>query len=207
MKTLILAILIACSLGVSGCTDDNSSGLQEDTKPITEEKVEEPEKEQPKKEEEEKEVDTKKTEEEEERELEERVTKRNIVIGNCYVCDKVLQRNDDYEETDQYGFICRSCYNKSYGKCIDCGKTVNAYDDGVSAGSTGLRCKDCTEAYMNDTSDIEPMEYGDDYGDYYCEECGSGLSPEEVCTQNGRTLCPDCAFGEDLEEQGLDHQE
>ena len=203
MKELILAIVIACSLGMSGCTEDNpkSTGNEQIDDALgikTEEKVEEPEKK-----EEEKKTETKKTKEDEDRELTERVTKRNIVMGNCYECGKVIRRNDDYVETDQYEFVCKSCYDKGYRKCVDCGKSVNAYDNGVSAGSTGLRCKDCTEAYINDTSDIEPMEYGDDYGDYYCEACGIGLAKEEVCEQNGRMLCPDCALGESRRESGL----
>ena len=194
MKELILAIIIACSLGMSGCTEDNtqSTGNKQidDAMGIkTEEKAEEPEK---------------KKEEEDEQELKERVSKRNIVMGNCAECDKVICRNDDYVETKDL-FVCRDCYNKTKTKCMDCGKTIKAYDEEVTTGSDGCRCKDCTEAYENSLSNYS--DYGDDYGDYCCEECGSELSPEEVCTQNGRILCPDCAFSEDLREQGLDHQQ
>ena len=68
MKELILAIVIACSLGMSGCTEDNpkSTGNEQIDDALgikTEEKVEEPEKK-----EEEKKTETKKTKEDEDRE-------------------------------------------------------------------------------------------------------------------------------------------
>lgn len=213
MGELLLVIIIACSLGLGGCTN---SEVQEDTEPKTkveentekEEKTEEKETEEQLKKEDKKE-ETKKTEtkqeKDEEQELIERVSKRNIVIGNCHVCDKVLQRSDDYEESLQYGFTCRSCYNKGVTKCSRCGKTINSYDDSSHTGSSGVYCDDCYDAmYADDYSN-----YSDDYGDYeyYCDDCGSGLNQEEVCRQNGKTLCPDCAFSEDLREQGLDHQQ
>ena len=203
MSELILAIIIACSLGVSGCTDNNSSGLQEDNKTKTEEKVKESEKKDEKKEQPKKE--TKKTETKQEKD-EEIGSNRNYVIAQCTICDGLIHESDGGYKVCEGDIICLDCYNKAYRKCIDCGKTVNGYDEGVSAGSTGLRCKDCTEAYINDTSDIEPMEYGDDYGDYeyHCEDCGSGLNKEEVCYHNGKTLCPDCALGESRRENGLE---
>lgn len=208
MKELILAIIIACSLGMSGCTENNpkSTGNEQidDALSIkTEEKVEEPEKkkEQPKKEK--KKEDTKRTEEEDEQELKERVSKRNIVMGNCAECDKVICRNDDYIETKDL-FVCRDCYNKTKAKCMDCGKTVKIYNEEVTSGSDGYRCKDCTKAYENSLDDHSDYYYGDDYGDYCCEECGVGLSKEEVCEQNGRILCPDCALGESRRQSGLD---
>lgn len=207
MKELILAIVIACSLGMSGCTEDNpqSTGNKQIDDALgikTEEKVEEPEKKEEKKKEQSKKEEKKKTEEEEERELTERVSKRNIVIGNCHVCNKVMQRNDDYEDTDEYGFICRSCYNKGVTKCTRCGKTINCYADSSHTGSSGVYCDACYDAMYDD--DYNDYYYGEDYGDYCCEECGVGLAKEEVCEQNGRMLCPDCALGESRRQSGLD---
>ena len=197
MKTLILAILIACSLGVSGCTEEEQSTgnkqLDEALGIKTEEKAEEP-KEKEEKKETKKETkttekkETKKTEkyrkhtDEEVKEITER---RNFVIDKCASCGELIHEDDDYVYAKDL-YVCRSCYNEGYVKCMDCGKKVNVYDKGVTTGSDGVRCPNCTKEY-EDTIE-EDFEN--------CDRCGARITNSESVEHDGQTLCYNCYFAE-----------
>lgn len=204
MSKLLLSIIIACSLGLTGCTEEDKQSTGNETLDNalgikTEEKAEKPEKDKPKTTE--KKVETQKQEqktenkhqEATEEDVAEVAKRRNFVIGQCMSCGKTLRESDEYKiynKTDDSELVCISCYNEGYHKCMDCGKITNGYDDDTLTGSDGIRCKDCTEAYWNETPKESAV--------YYCNTCGSKTeNPEEVTVDdNGNTICLNCYFAE-----------
>lgn len=205
MSKLLLSIIIACSLGLTGCTEEDkqstgNKALDDALGIKTEEKVKEPESKESTKEDKKKtDTKTKKSEDtkeskkdpqtESEEEMIKRVNARDIVLGPCDKCDRIIRRSElGYDDVDR--IICKDCYNKGYTKCMDCGKTINEYDKGVDAGSSGLRCKDCIEAYINNI--------GNDT--YHCSKCGTeveiGNSQSSTYDDNGNLLCLNCYFNE-----------
>ena len=113
MKELLLAILIACSLGLGGCTEqpestgnkqlDDALGIK------TEEKIKEPKKDKKEKKEEkktEKEKSESKTKTETKKEyrqstnedVAEIAKRRNFVIGTCLSCEGLIHEDDNFKE-------------------------------------------------------------------------------------------------------------
>ena len=202
MKELLLAILIACSLGLGGCTEqpestgnkqlDDALGIK------TEEKIKEPKKDKNEKKEEkktEKEKSESKTKTETKKEYKqstnedvaETAKRRNFVIGTCLSCEGLIHEDDNFKEyRDSY--VCKKCYNKGYLKCMDCGKTVNIYDKDVIGGSDGVRCKKCSKKY-EDGLNVE-----------HCSKCGKKMkttdTSEYTYDENGKVVCLDCYFAE-----------
>ena len=210
MKELLLAILIACSLGLGGCTEqpestgnkqlDNALGIK------TEEKVKEPKKIESNKKEEVKKSDTReknKTEEKKannskksdknvpdpqsEEEIVKRVNARDIVIGKCDNCSRTIRKSEvGYDTADL--LLCKDCYNKGYVNCMDCGKRINYHSDETYSGSDGTRCKECERKYEEKTSTE------------YCNKCGKKMkianTSEYTYDDNGNIICLDCYFAE-----------
>ena len=202
MKELLLAILIACSLGLGGCTEqpestgnkqlDDALGIK------TEEKIKEPKKDKKEKKEEkktEKEKSESKTKTETKKEykqttLEETTEiakRRNFVIGTCLSCEGLIHEDDNFKEyRDSY--VCEKCYNNAYLKCMDCGKTTNSYDKDVLVGSDGVRCKECSKKYEEGLN-VE-----------HCSKCGKKMkttdTSEYTYDENGKVVCLDCYFAE-----------
>ena len=202
MKELLLAILIACSLGLGGCTEqpestgnkqlDDALGIK------TEEKIKEPKKDKKEKKEEkktEKEKSESKTKTETKKEYEqatleetaEIAKRRNFVIGTCLSCEGLIHEDDNFKEyRDSY--VCEKCYNNAYLKCMDCGKTTNSYDKDVLVGSDGVRCKECSKKYEEGLN-VE-----------HCSKCGKKMkttdTSEYTYDENGKVVCLDCYFAE-----------
>ena len=202
MKELLLAILIACSLGLGGCTEqpestgnkqlDDALGIK------TEEKIKEPKKDKKEKKEEkktEKEKSESKTKTETKKEyrqstnedVAETAKRRNFVIGTCLSCEGLIHEDDNFKEyRDSY--VCEKCYNNAYLKCMDCGKTTNSYDKDVLVGSDGVRCKECSKKYEEGLN-VE-----------YCSKCGKKMkttdTSEYTYDENGKVVCLDCYFAE-----------
>ena len=202
MKELLLAILIACSLGLGGCTEqpestgnkqlDNALGIK------TEEKIKEPKKDKKEKKEEkktEKEKSESKTKTETKKEyrqstnedVAETAKRRNFVIGTCLSCEGLIHEDDNFKEyRDSY--VCEKCYNNAYLKCMDCGKTTNSYDKDVLVGSDGVRCKECSKKYEEGLN-VE-----------HCSKCGKKMkttdTSEYTYDENGKVVCLDCYFAE-----------
>ena len=202
MKELLLAILIACSLGLGGCTEqpestgnkqlDNALGIK------TEEKIKEPKKDKKEKKEEkktEKEKSESKTKTETKKEYKqstnedvaETAKRRNFVIGTCLSCEGLIHEDDNFKEyRDSY--VCEKCYNNAYLKCMDCGKTTNSYDKDVLVGSDGVRCKECSKKYEEGLN-VE-----------HCSKCGKKMkttdTSEYTYDENGKVVCLDCYFAE-----------
>ena len=200
MKELLLAILIACSLGLGGCTEqpestgnkqlDDALGIK------TEEKIKEPKKDKKEKKEEKKtEKSESKTKTETKKEykqttLEETAEidkRRNFVIGTCLSCEGLIHEDDNFKEyRDSY--VCEKCYNNAYLKCMDCGKTTNSYDKDVLVGSDGVRCKECSKKYEEGLN-VE-----------HCSKCGKKMkttdTSEYTYDENGKVVCLDCYFAE-----------
>lgn len=204
MKELLLAILIACSLGLGGCTEqpkstgnkqlDDALGIK------TEEKIKEPKKEK-KTEKEKSESKIKTAEKKKETKTEtkkeykqstnedvaEIAKRRNFVIGTCLSCEGLIHEDDNFKEyRDSY--ICEKCYNNAYLKCMDCGKTTNSYDKDVLVGSDGVRCKECSKKYEEGLN-VE-----------HCSKCGKKMkttdTSEYTYDDNGNIVCLDCYFAE-----------
>ena len=202
MKELLLAILIACSLGLGGCTEgqDSTGNKQlDDALGIkTEEKIKEPKKDKKEKKEEkktEKEKSESKTKTETKKEyrqstnedVAETAKRRNFVIGTCLSCEGLIHEDDNFKEyRDSY--VCEKCYNNAYLKCMDCGKTTNSYDKDVLVGSNGVRCKECSKKYEEGLN-VE-----------YCSKCGKKMkttdTSEYTYDENGKVVCLDCYFAE-----------
>ena len=202
MKELLLAILIACSLGLGGCTEqpestgnkqlDNALGIK------TEEKIKEPKKDKKEKKEEkktEKEKSESKTKTETKKEYKqstnedvtETAKRRNFVISTCLSCGDLIHEDDNFKEyRDSY--VCEKCYNNAYLKCMDCGKTTNSYDKDVLVGSDGVRCKECSKKYEEGLN-VE-----------HCSKCGKKMkttdTSEYTYDENGKVVCLDCYFAE-----------
>lgn len=195
MKTLILAILIACSLGVSGCTEEKQSTgnkqLDEALGIKTEEKAEEPKKKEEKTETKKETKTTKKTEtkkietKQEDEEMREITDKEILAIDQCPLCGELIHDDNNYVVTKD-SFMCRSCYNEGYCKCMDCGKRVNVYDKGTTTGSDGVRCPNCTKEYED--------SIGEDFEN--CDRCGARITNSESVEHDGQTLCYNCYFAE-----------
>lgn len=211
MKELILAILIACSLVLSGCTENQQNTrdkqLDDTSNTKTKEKVEktklkkevkntndkkenlkEPEKKAETKNSKSKTVKENESDPQSDEEVARRVSERNIVVGECIMCNKTISRNDVAKD-DGESLLCKSCYNKGYRKCLNCGKIANGYDKGTSCGSTGILCEECTEKYLEGEIEIE-----------YCTKCGKKLETDEmnpyVHDDNGNIICLNCYFAE-----------
>ena len=202
MKELLLAILIACSLGLGGCTEgQDSTGnkqLDDALGVKTEEKIKEPKKDKKEKKEEkktEKEKSESKTKTETKKEyrqstnedVAETAKRRNFVIGTCLSCEGLIHEDDNFKEyRDSY--VCEKCYNNAYLKCMDCGKTTNSYDKDVLVGSNGVRCKECSKKYEEGLN-VE-----------YCSKCGKKMkttdTSEYTYDENGKVVCLDCYFAE-----------
>ena len=202
MKELLLAILIACSLGLGGCTEQpESTGnkqLDDALGVKTEEKIKEPKKDKKEKKEEkktEKEKSESKTKTEAKKEyrqstnedVAETAKRRNFVIGTCLSCEGLIHEDDNFKEyRDSY--VCEKCYNNAYLKCMDCGKTTNSYDKDVLVGSDGVRCKECSKKYEEGLN-VE-----------YCSKCGKKMktidTSEYTYDENGKVVCLDCYFAE-----------
>ena len=202
MKELLLAILIACSLGLGGCTEQpESTGnkqLDDALGVKTEEKIKEPKKDKKEKKEEkktEKEKSESKTKTETKKEyrqstnedVAETAKRRNFVIGTCLSCEGLIHEDDNFKEyRDSY--VCEKCYNNAYLKCMDCGKTTNSYDKDVLVGSDGVRCKECSKKYEEGLN-VE-----------HCSKCGKKMkttdTSEYTYDENGKVVCLDCYFTE-----------
>ena len=202
MKELLLAILIACSLGLGGCTEQpESTGnkqLDDALGVKTEEKIKEPKKDKKEKKEEkktEKEKSESKTKTETKKEyrqstnedVAETAKRRNFVIGTCLSCEGLIHEDDNFKEyRDSY--VCEKCYNNAYLKCMDCGKTTNSYDKDVLVGSDGVRCKECSKKYEEGLN-VE-----------HCSKCGKKMkttdTSEYTYDENGKVVCLDCYFAE-----------
>ena len=202
MKELLLAILIACSLGLGGCTEgQDSTGnkqLDDALGVKTEEKIKEPKKDKKEKKEEkktEKEKSESKTKTETKKEYKqttleetaETAKRRNFVIGTCLSCEGLIHEDDNFKEyRDSY--VCEKCYNNAYLKCMDCGKTTNSYDKDVLVGSDGVRCKECSKKYEEGLN-VE-----------HCSKCGKKMkttdTSEYTYDENGKVVCLDCYFAE-----------
>lgn len=211
MKELLLAILIACSLGLGGCTEDQESTgnkqLDDALGVKTEEKVKEPKKDKKEKKEEKKTEKEKseskiktaekkketKTETKKEykqstnEDVAEIAKRRNFVIGTCLSCEGLIHEDDNFKEyRDSY--VCEKCYNNAYLKCMDCGKTTNSYDKDVLVGSDGVRCKECSKKYEEGLN-VE-----------HCSKCGKKMkttdTSEYTYDDNGNIVCLDCYFAE-----------
>lgn len=202
MKELLLAILIACSLGLGGCTEQpESTGnkqLDDALGVKTEEKIKEPKKDKKEKKEEkktEKEKSESKTKTETKKEYKqstnedvaETAKRRNFVIGTCLSCEGLIHEDDNFKEyRDSY--VCEKCYNNAYLKCMDCGKTTNSYDKDVLVGSDGVRCKECSKKYEEGLN-VE-----------HCSKCGKKMkttdTSEYTYDENGKVVCLDCYFAE-----------
>ena len=200
MKELLLAILIACSLGLGGCTEgQDSTGnkqLDDALGVKTEEKIKEPKKDKKEKKEEKKteksESKTKtKTKKEYKQSTNEDVAetakRRNFVISTCLSCEGLIHEDDNFKEyRDSY--VCEKCYNNAYLKCMDCGKTTNSYDKDVLVGSDGVRCKECSKKYEEGLN-VE-----------HCSKCGKKIkttdTSEYTYDDNGNIVCLDCYFAE-----------
>ena len=202
MKELLLAILIACSLGLGGCTEQpESTGnkqLDDALGVKTEEKIKEPKKDKKEKKEEkktEKEKSESKTKTEAKKEyrqstnedVAETAKRRNFVIGTCLSCEGLIHEDDNFKEyRDSY--VCEKCYNNAYLKCMDCGKTTNSYDKDVLVGSDGVRCKECSKKYEEGLN-VE-----------HCSKCGKKMkttdTSEYTYDENGKVVCLDCYFAE-----------
>ena len=204
MKELLLAILIACSLGLGGCTEDQDSTgnkqLDDALGIKTEEKIKEPKKEK-KTEKEKSESKIKTAEKKKETKTEtkkeykqstnedvaEIAKRRNFVIGTCLSCEGLIHEDDNFKEyRDSY--VCEKCYNNAYLKCMDCGKTTNSYDKDVLVGSDGVRCKECSKKYEEGLN-VE-----------HCSKCGKKMkttdTSEYTYDENGKVVCLDCYFAE-----------
>ena len=197
MKELLLAILIACSLGLGGCTEDQDSTgnkqLDDALGVKTEEKIKEPKKDKKEKKEEkktEKEKSESKTKTETKKEYKqstnedvaETAKRRNFVISTCLSCGDLIHEDDNFKEyRDSY--VCEKCYNNAYLKCMDCGKTTNSYDKDVLVGSDGVRCKECSKKYENGLN-VE-----------HCSKCGKKMkttdTSEYTYDENGKIVCLD----------------
>ena len=200
MKELLLAILIACSLGLGGCTEgQDSTGnkqLDDALGVKTEEKIKEPKKDKKEKKEEKKtEKSESKTKTETKKEYKKSTNKdvaeiakrRNFVIGTCLSCEGLIHEDDNFKEyRDSY--VCEKCYNNAYLKCMDCGKTTNSYDKDVLVGSDGVRCKECSKKYEEGLN-VE-----------HCSKCGKKMkttdTSEYTYDENGKVVCLDCYFAE-----------
>ena len=202
MKELLLAILIACSLGLGGCTEQpESTGnkqLDDALGVKTEEKIKEPKKDKKEKKEEkktEKEKSESKTKTETKKEYKQSTNedvaeiakRRNFVIGTCLSCEGLIHEDDNFKEyRDSY--VCEKCYNNAYLKCMDCGKTTNSYDKDVLVGSDGVRCKECSKKYEEGLN-VE-----------HCSKCGKEMkttdTSEYTYDENGKVVCLDCYFAE-----------
>ena len=202
MKELLLAILIACSLGLGGCTEQpESTGnkqLDDALGVKTEEKIKEPKKDKKEKKEEkktEKEKSESKTKTETKKEYKqstnedvaETAKRRNFVISTCLSCGDLIHEDDNFKEyRDSY--VCEKCYNNAYLKCMDCGKTTNSYDKDVLVGSDGVRCKECSKKYEEGLN-VE-----------HCSKCGKKIkttdTSEYTYDENGKVVCLDCYFAE-----------
>lgn len=211
MKELLLAILIACSLGLGGCTEDQDSTgnkqLDDALGVKTEEKIKEPKKgkkekkEEKKTEKEKSESKIKTAEKKKETKTEtkkeykqstnedvaEIAKRRNFVIGTCLSCEGLIHEDDNFKEyRDSY--VCEKCYNNAYLKCMDCGKTTNSYDKDVLVGSDGVRCKECSKKYEEGLN-VE-----------HCSKCGKKIkttdTSEYTYDDNGNIVCLDCYFAE-----------
>ena len=202
MKELLLAILIACSLGLGGCTEQpESTGnkqLDDALGVKTEEKIKEPKKDKKEKKEEkktEKEKSESKTKTETKKEyrqstnedVAETAKRRNFVISTCLSCGDLIHEDDNFKEyRDSY--VCEKCYNNAYLKCMDCGKTTNSYDKDVLVGSDGVRCKECSKKYEEGLN-VE-----------HCSKCGKKMkttdTSEYTYDENGKVVCLDCYFAE-----------
>ena len=202
MKELLLAILIACSLGLGGCTEQpESTGnkqLDDALGVKTEEKIKEPKKDKKEKKEEkktEKEKSESKTKTKTKKEYKqstnedvaETAKRRNFVISTCLSCGDLIHEDDNFKEyRDSY--VCEKCYNNAYLKCMDCGKTTNSYDKDVLVGSDGVRCKECSKKYEEGLN-VE-----------HCSKCGKKMkttdTSEYTYDDNGNIVCLDCYFAE-----------
>ena len=202
MKELLLAILIACSLGLGGCTEQpESTGnkqLDDALGVKTEEKIKEPKKDKKEKKEEkktEKEKSESKTKTETKKEYKQSTNedvaktakRRNFVISTCLSCGDLIHEDDNFKEyRDSY--VCEKCYNNAYLKCMDCGKTTNSYDKDVLVGSDGVRCKECSKKYEEGLN-VE-----------HCSKCGKKMkttdTSEYTYDENGKVVCLDCYFAE-----------
>ena len=202
MKELLLAILIACSLGLGGCTEQpESTGnkqLDDALSIKTEEKIKEPKKDKKEKKEEkktEKEKSESKTKTETKKEYKQSTNedvaktakRRNFVISTCLSCGDLIHEDDNFKEyRDSY--VCEKCYNNAYLKCMDCGKTTNSYDKDVLVGSDGVRCKECSKKYEEGLN-VE-----------HCSKCGKKMkttdTSEYTYDENGKVVCLDCYFAE-----------
>ena len=202
MKELLLAILIAYSLGLGGCTEQSESTgnkqLDDALGIKTEEKIKEPKKDKKEKKEEkktEKEKSESKTKTETKKEYKKSTNKdvaeiakrRNFVIGTCLSCEGLIHEDDNFKEyRDSY--VCEKCYNNAYLKCMDCGKTTNSYDKDVLVGSDGVRCKECSKKYEEGLN-VE-----------HCSKCGKKMkttdTSEYTYDENGKVVCLDCYFAE-----------
>lgn len=211
MKELLLAILIACSLGLGGCTEDQESTgnkqLDDALGVKTEEKIKEPKKDKKEKKEEKKTEKEKseskiktaekkketKTETKKEykqstnEDVAETAKRRNFVISTCYLCEGLIHEDDNFKEYNGH-YLCKKCYNKGYVNCMDCGKRINYYSEETYSGSAGTRCKECERKYEEKTSTE------------YCSKCGKKMkianTSEYTYDDNGNIVCLDCYFAE-----------
>lgn len=208
MKELLLAILIACSLGLGGCTEDQESTgnkqLDDALGVKTEEKIKEPKKTDSNKKEEVKKTNTKRNKKTVEKKTnnnskksdkdepnpqsdEEIAKRRNFVISTCSSCGSLIHEDDNFKEYKD-SYICKKCYDNAYDKCMDCGKRINYYSDETYSGSDGTRCKECMRKYDEETSTI------------YCSKCGKKMkianTSEYTYDDNGNIVCLDCYFAE-----------
>ena len=187
MKELLLAILIACSLGLGGCTEqpestgnkqlDDALGIKTEEKKTEKEKAESKTKTETKKE----------YKQPTNEDVAETAKRRNFVIGTCLSCEGLIHENDNFKEyRDSY--VCEKCYNNAYLKCMDCGKTTNSYDKDVLVGSDGVRCKECSKKYEEGLN-VE-----------HCSKCGKKMkttdTSEYTYDENGKVVCLDCYFAE-----------
>lgn len=182
MKELILALVIACGLGIGGCSKDNNTVNDNNTESSV--KVEE------------------KTEVNEDKKQK---TQTSKIIGMCYECGKDLYDNEfAYDFDDGNNFLCKTCYNtcgmckstmnnnkghiiKCYAKicdncykhidiCDNCGMPINLEYEESYKDSYGTYCENC---YDNITT---------------CGNCGCKIHNNEIykIKEAGILVCLDC---------------
>lgn len=202
MKELILVLVIACSLGIGGCTKDNNTVNDNNTKSPAkvEEKIEE-------------EIEPDVNEDKQQQ------TQTSKIIGVCYECGKDLYDNEfAYDFGDGNHFLCKACYNtcsmceatmndnegqivKGYGKicdncykhidiCDNCGMTINLEYEESYKVSYGTYCENCyIDLNASNTSDVP----ADTSISYYCDWCENPVyTYDEQHNYYDSYLCSDC---------------
>ena len=144
MTKLILAMIIACSLIVGGCTSTESTDDTEPTTKVEEKDVSESEHEETKEEKSEaKPSDKTETKAKKKKEA-------NVIIGVCYDCGVDIYSNDFKYSYGDGRYLCKKCYNT----CDECGQSFNGNDACIIQPGHMRICPNCYEKELEEEREM-----------------------------------------------------